>query len=322
MIRTAPWVRDVTRDAIRHFAWGVGDNNPLWIDPEYAAASHWRTTIAPPCFVYALDETTVAPGYEDLTRDYRSAHWTWFDVLTVDRSVQPQAFLLGETSLDTGVIGQHGRVDYVDAQGVLVAQVRVTTERADPDTGRTSDPEPAYDQQELESIEQTVLGERRRGGKTRYWEDIQVGERLDPLLKGPVSIMDIVAWCAATQGIPEPGSEFSEGGLESEGVTGPQQVAWACHLVTNWMGDDAFLHRLEIDLDRAPGLGSTTTWTGVVNRCWQQPQCCLVELELAASDRRDQRIGGGRAHVVLASREFGPVKLPLDPGQPEIADEG
>lgn len=319
-MRATPWVRDVSRDAIRHFAWGIGDDNPLWIDPEYAAQSRWLGIVAPPCFLYAMDETTVAPEHDELKRRYVSARWIWFDVLPVARAVHPHAYLVHESSSETGVLTQRGRVEYDDAQGVLLAQVEVSTNRLPAEGMAPPDSEPAYDRQELQGTEEAVLGETRRGGETRYWEDTQTGETLGLLLKGPVSIMDVVAWCAATQGIPEPGSDFSDGGLESEGVTGPQQVAWACQLVTDWMGDDGFLHRLDLELERTPGLGSTTAWTGAVSRCWQQSGSCFVELELAATDRRGQRISHGRAQVVLESRELGPVKLPLA-RVPSISEE-
>jgi hypothetical protein len=31
-----PWNYEATRDAIRHYAHGIGDDNPLWTDPHYA----------------------------------------------------------------------------------------------------------------------------------------------------------------------------------------------------------------------------------------------------------------------------------------------
>ena len=55
------WIETATRDAIRHFAWGVGDDNPLWLDPAYAAASPAGGLVAPPCILYAVDSTIVAP---------------------------------------------------------------------------------------------------------------------------------------------------------------------------------------------------------------------------------------------------------------------
>ena len=31
-----PWNYEATRDGIRHYAHGIGDDNPLWCDPDYA----------------------------------------------------------------------------------------------------------------------------------------------------------------------------------------------------------------------------------------------------------------------------------------------
>ena len=45
-----------------------------------------------------------------------------------------------------------------------------------------------------------MLAERCRGSEVRYFEDTQIGDTFGPLLKGPLSIMDGVAWTAATQG--------------------------------------------------------------------------------------------------------------------------
>ena len=30
-----PWCYEVTRDNVRHYAHGIGDDNPLWCDPTY-----------------------------------------------------------------------------------------------------------------------------------------------------------------------------------------------------------------------------------------------------------------------------------------------
>ena len=31
-----PWVTEAALDSIRHYAYGIGDDNPLWTDPDYA----------------------------------------------------------------------------------------------------------------------------------------------------------------------------------------------------------------------------------------------------------------------------------------------
>jgi len=40
-----PWVSEATRDAIRHYAHGIGDDNPLWCDEAYARGTRWGTLV-------------------------------------------------------------------------------------------------------------------------------------------------------------------------------------------------------------------------------------------------------------------------------------
>ena len=47
---------EVTADGARHFAYGYGDDNPLYCDPEYAAGTRWGSLIAPPNFLYTMGE--------------------------------------------------------------------------------------------------------------------------------------------------------------------------------------------------------------------------------------------------------------------------
>ena len=54
-------------DAFRHVAEAYGDDNPLWGDPDYAAATRWGGPIAPPALVggdtlIGEDEVTEVPA--------------------------------------------------------------------------------------------------------------------------------------------------------------------------------------------------------------------------------------------------------------------
>ncbi|MET0198911.1 MAG: MaoC family dehydratase N-terminal domain-containing protein, partial [Rhodococcus fascians] len=51
--RVLPWWTVTSSDAIRHHVNGYGDDNPLYIDPDYAATTRWGGQIAPPGFVAA-----------------------------------------------------------------------------------------------------------------------------------------------------------------------------------------------------------------------------------------------------------------------------
>ena len=56
-----PWCHEATRDNIRHYAHGIGDDNPLWCDPDYAATTKYGGIVAPPSFLFACDR--IVSGY-------------------------------------------------------------------------------------------------------------------------------------------------------------------------------------------------------------------------------------------------------------------
>ena len=52
-----PWCYEASRDNIRHWAHGIGDDNPLWCDPAYAAAGPHGRLVAPPSFIFPLNRS-------------------------------------------------------------------------------------------------------------------------------------------------------------------------------------------------------------------------------------------------------------------------
>ncbi len=297
------WVTAITPDAIQHFAWGIGDNNPHWLDGSPGGV--------PPCIYFAVDETTVAPNHDDLGRFYQLADWTWFDQPALGSEIISTATLIDET-IDGAVINQVGRVDFTTAEGQIVASINTTAVRQPPTAAAIDErPEIRYDGTQLDAIEVAILAEQRRGGTPRFWTDTEVGDELGPLLKGPLSIMDVVAWCAGTQGVARPSDGYSDGGLHAETATGPQQVSWLSQVVTDWMGDDAFLHRLEVTLVANPPLGSTTTLTGSVTGLWFYDRLPLAAVDLVATSQADEITATGRAMVVLPAPDQPSPPLPM-----------
>jgi acyl dehydratase len=45
-----PCYSKLTEDIIRRWAYAIGDANPLWLDPDYAAKTRWRKIVSPPTF--------------------------------------------------------------------------------------------------------------------------------------------------------------------------------------------------------------------------------------------------------------------------------
>ncbi len=44
------WNNGASADAIRHFAYGIDDDNPLWLDPDYAAGTPHKSFRSRPPF--------------------------------------------------------------------------------------------------------------------------------------------------------------------------------------------------------------------------------------------------------------------------------
>ena len=40
----------------------------------------------------------------------------------------------------------------------------------------------------------STLGEARRGADTRWWEDVAEGDSVGPMVKGPLTVTDMVCW--------------------------------------------------------------------------------------------------------------------------------
>ena len=51
-----------------------------------------------------------------------------------------------------------------------------------------------YTKGDLKKIYQAYDEEEIRGATPRYWEQVQVGDQLSPIVKGPLSRRDIYAW--------------------------------------------------------------------------------------------------------------------------------
>ena len=72
--------RHVTPEAIREFAYAIGDDNPLWLDAEYAARSPAGQLTAPPTFVSSVQYPVLhgAKIPSDLANLVNSLEVQWF----------------------------------------------------------------------------------------------------------------------------------------------------------------------------------------------------------------------------------------------------
>src|SRR5438309_5299601 len=78
----------------------------------------------------------------------------------------------------------------------------INTERkAARDRGKYADiPDPAWTDEELAKIDEVYAAEGQRGSEPRWWEDVQVGAALGPMMKGPLTTTDMIVFHAGGYG--------------------------------------------------------------------------------------------------------------------------
>jgi hypothetical protein len=208
-----------------------------------------------------------------------------------------------------------------------------------------------YSDEELSRIDEAYEGEprRRRGAEPRWWEDVREGDEVGPLVKGPLRITDIVCWHVGMgmglygvkplrlgfqqrQRLPR---FFRPDDLNVPDVQqrvhwdqewarragnpavydyGRMRETWLIHLCTDWMGDDAWLWKLDCEFRRFNYVGDTHWMRGRVSRTFlAEGDRCAVELEIWGENQRGEVTTPGHATVLLPSRRHGDVRLPEPP---------
>jgi hypothetical protein len=96
---------------------------------------------------------------------------------------------------------------------------------------------------------------------------------------------------------------------------GRMRETWLVHLCTDWMGDDAWLWKLDCQFRRFNYVGDTHWMHGrVVRKFLADDDRPAVELECRGENQRGEVTTPGHATILLPSHEHGPVRLPDPPG--------
>jgi acyl dehydratase len=334
--RPEPYVETATRDAIRHWAHGIGDRNPLW------AAGR----LAPPTILFAMDRIVsgYVGGLPGIHAMYAGTDFRWRRPLREgDRLVGASVLLDLEekaSAFARRAIKQTYRTTFVDAAGGLVCEADSWCFRTERDTARErAKYAPVgphrYTAEELERIRRAYREETVRGATARCWEDVEVGEALPEVVKGPLTVTSVVAFVQGwgslyvrahglafdlferhpalaipnAFGVPEPPERvhWDDALARAVGVPaaydyGPERVAWLGHLVTNWMGDAGVLRRLSVQVRRHNLIGDTTWCRGTVTARTLVGDEGEVTLAIAAVNQRGETIAAGQAVVALPRR--------------------
>jgi acyl dehydratase len=368
----APHYRHINTDVFRHVAEAYGDDNPLWCDPDYGLQTCWNGPIAPPVLVggdtlIGVDEVREIPEEQrevmkgDPLRGvhafYAASAREWWAPLRPGADVRRRNALVGvldkQSEFAERAIHEWTAQVFADGTTPLCGQFRlmVRTERSKATKRKKYDDiviEPYTDEQ-IAEIDEQYARQQRRGGESRWFEDVSEGDRIGPMVKGPLLVTDMVCWhvgmgmglygvkaldLAAKNrrriprffhrdplNIPDVmqrvhwDTEFARrSGNPTTFDYGRMRETWLIHLCTNWMGDDAWLWKFDCEFRRFNYVGDTQWLNGTIVRKQLVDGRPAVDIELEARNQRGEITTPGHATILLPSREYGPVRLPEPPG--------
>ncbi|GAA1651739.1 FAS1-like dehydratase domain-containing protein [Georgenia ruanii] len=352
---------EATRIAVTKFAGGIGDINPLWTDADRGRASDYGAPVAPPSFVMACF-SGIQFGWPGLgsfhcatqARFHQPVYWgdTIAATCTYEGFTGPKpSSFAGRTVTD------HFLNTYTNQRGEVVAEINwqvMNFERASA-RGRSKRDDKKQDltlphpwtPEEIERVEMRVLSEKPRGDNPRYWEDVEVGDGLDLLTKGPIGLTDEVAFIAGG-GTPIPrlkahaaslvdyaahpawsfrdpvlGSSepiyavhYNQAAANAMGVAfqydvGFQRQCWQVQLLTHWMGDSGWIIDCDAQYRGFVYLSDVVELGGeVLEKVVLDSGEHAVKVKTHARNQRGADVMPGHATIALPTREgASPVTL-------------
>lgn len=345
-----PWCHEATRDNIRHYAHGIGDDNPLWCDPVYAAKSHYGDIVALPSFLFSTSRIVsgYVGGLPGVHAMWSGADWTWHKPVYRNDEIRTEAYLKDLVEHQTRFAGravqQIYHVDFFNQQGDRVAEADSWCFRTERDQAREHGTKykevrerglRRYTDEELAEAYKLYRNEEIRGSVPRYWEDVNEGDELQTMFKGPMTVTGFVAYAQGWGGLyiranklawklidAHPGvgiknrfgipdvpervhweEEFAlEVGAPGAYDYGPERTSWLTHQLTNWMGDTGFLHKASCQVRRHNPEGDMLFITGKVKRKYIEDGKHMVEIAQEARNQTDELSAIGTGIVVLPTK--------------------
>jgi acyl dehydratase len=271
-----------TPDAIRNFAYGVGDDNPLFADEDYGRCTRWGGQIAPNIMAAVVNTPMrgdpLPSELKAATKSlFRGIHvfvsggsWDWYQP---PRPGDRIFSFTGEETLDVkksefggrSVIQVRRDVKF-NQQGAVIGvyrMLRVLTERKTArDRGKYADITPAtYTDADMAAIEERYAAEPRRGAEPRFWEDVSVGDALPPMTKGPLTVTDVIAFHAGGYG-------FVPYGLPPNRLASENRRRIAAFYVKDEFGVPDVAQRLHWSSPWAQAIGNPMAYDyGVMREC-------------------------------------------------------
>lgn len=338
----------VSYEAIRNYVNGIGDFNPLYQEVDYAQKTSYEALVAPPNWCYSVFPTWVLQGLPGVHAFHSGNDWKFYLPIYVNDVITPECYFTGfdvKSSKFAGkTVFEYQRSDFYNQRRELVATTDLWLVRAERKKARETGkyaaiqlPHP-WTEDELRRVDEDVMAEEIRGSKVRYWEDVNAGEELTPVVKGPFGMTDMVAYCVGAAPVqiaahgtqlrlyrkhpawafrdpatyawePVYGVHYNKAAANAAGLpfpydVGAQRQGWLINLLTNWMGDEGWLKKNYAEYRKFVYHSDTLWFKGKVTQKYidEDGEYC-VDIETSAVNQRGENTMPGYSTVSLPSRE-------------------
>ena len=215
------WHSETSLDSVRHWAWGIGDDNPLWSEPAYGSGTAHGTTLMPPSFFYSCNqgpngfrsEPSRGEGLPGLHAIWAWDRWEWPSPVkrntqvnttkqTTEANIRPSKFG-GDRAVEVVT-----RYTFRDDDDNLLATYDVAYMHFGRDIaakkgskGKSLERQVWTDEM-LEKLACDVAKEKDalRGARDLVWDEVVVGEEIGTVVKGPLSVTETIAFTAGWGG--------------------------------------------------------------------------------------------------------------------------
>jgi amino acid adenylation domain-containing protein len=335
-----PWINTVSKDAIRHFAYGICDDNPLWTDENHSAMRAGGPLLAPPAMLVAARYPVLhgAPIDVPLISLLRDIEYTWERPVYEGERLQSST-RQGEVCEVVDPDGNRkvyidGHTTYWNARDQAIGSARSTVVRMLSQGSFQVDDWSVYRYQpeELERIIEGIQAEARTGSRVLSEAEFQIGCRLPSIVRGPLTIGDLVCWHSAVGPSYRPGPlgykdtlkmpQFRvknpitgwpikymlhhedvnlahQRGMPAPFDNGVMRFAWVSPLITNWMGDEGFLARLHVKINLPFFYGDTCWYSGEVTSLAKERDDWRIGIHLRGTNQHGSITTTGSAEVLL-----------------------
>ena len=360
-----------TPDALRNWALGVGDDNPLYTEEEYGPTTRWGSQIGHGTLVGHVKTPMLGDPLPDEVKAqtksvFRGIHvfvsggsWEWYRPLFPgDRLFcfnGEESLQVKQSEFANRSVIQIRRDVMVNHHGDVVGIYRILRVLTERDTarkkGKYAEIEAAsYTDEDYERIDAIYADEAPRGAEKRFWDDVNVGETLKPMVKGPLTVTEQIAFHAGGYGFVPYGLRSSRVGYKNRKRIAPFYVrneqgiwdvaqrlhwdsqwakaignpmaydygvmrqSWLYHFVADWCGNDAIITKMDDSIRKFNYMGDTQFLSGeIVDKRVEGSGQHVVDIQMKMNNQRDTETAFGAATVALPTRSTG---LPIYPAVP------